>query len=295
MRILAVSGSLQQASGNQVLLRTAAALAPPGVEVVLHDGVRHLPHFDPDVDQAGAPPPVEEWRAALRDSDAVLIACPEYGHSLPGALKNAIDWVIGSGELHRKVVGVTAAVPSRDRGLRGLGALEQTLLAVDADIVGGVPIARGPDFEAGVRELLLEVIERARTSREPAEPVARVPSERPIHRGDIFWIAPDDSRGPAPDYSHPHVVLQDDALNRSRISTVVVCALTSNLGKASEPGNVLLSPGEGDLPKQSVIVVSQVASVEKARLGERIGALGEARVEQALDGLRFQQRAFFRG
>ncbi len=121
----------------------------------------------------------------------------------------------------------------------------------------------------------------------------RTPVPPTIHRGDLFWIAPDDARGPAPSYAHPHVVVQDDVFNHSRIATVVVCALTSNLAKASEPGNVLLEPGEGDLPKRSVVVVSQISSVEKARLGERIGALSEARVDQILAGLRFLQRAFF--
>ena len=114
-----------------------------------------------------------------------------------------------------------------------------------------------------------------------------------INRGDVFWIGPDDSRGPVPGYPHPHVVVQDDVFNHSRITTVVVCALTSNLHRASEPGNVLLEAGEGDLPKRSVVVVSQVSSVEKARLGERMGSLSDARVEQVLAGLRFQQRSFF--
>jgi mRNA interferase MazF len=117
--------------------------------------------------------------------------------------------------------------------------------------------------------------------------------ERRISRGEIYWIAPDDSRGPAPEYSHPHVVVQDDVFNHSRVATVVVCALTTNLHRATEPGNLLLDPGEGGLPSQSVVVVSQVDSVEKARLGERIGALSPARVEEILSGLRFQQRAFF--
>lgn len=115
-----------------------------------------------------------------------------------------------------------------------------------------------------------------------------------IRRGDLFWLTPDDSRGPAPDYAHPHVVVQDDVFNRSRITTVVVCALTTNLGRASEPGNVLLDIGEGDLPRQSVVVVSQIESVDRSRLRERIGALSQKRVEQILAGLRFQQRAFFR-
>ncbi|WP_394821497.1 type II toxin-antitoxin system PemK/MazF family toxin [Pendulispora albinea] len=114
-----------------------------------------------------------------------------------------------------------------------------------------------------------------------------------IDRGDLFWIAPDDGRGPIPSCAHPHVVVQDDVFNHSRITTVVVCALTSNVHRANEPGNVLLDPGEGDLPKPSVVVVSQIASVEKAQLGERIGSLSGARVEQILSGLRFQQRSFF--
>jgi mRNA interferase MazF len=114
-----------------------------------------------------------------------------------------------------------------------------------------------------------------------------------INRGDLFWIAPDDSRGPLPSYSHPHVVVQEDVFNHSRISTVIVCALTTNLTKATEPGNVLLEPGEGDLPKQSVVVVSQITSIGKNRLGERIGALSNTRVDQILAGLRFLQRSFF--
>src|SRR6478752_8946421 len=115
-----------------------------------------------------------------------------------------------------------------------------------------------------------------------------------INRGDIFWIAPDDSLGPAPSYSHPHVVVQEDVFNHSRITTVVVCALTTNLMKAHEPGNVLLAPGEGELPKQSVVVVSQISSVQKSQLGGRIGTLSDARVEQILAGLRFQQASFYR-
>jgi len=114
-----------------------------------------------------------------------------------------------------------------------------------------------------------------------------------IHRGDIFWIAPDDSRGPPPAYSHPHVIVQDDVFNHSRIATVVVCALSSNLNKAHGPGSVLLDPGEGGLAKQSVIVVSQISSVEKSRLGTKVGSIADARVDQVIAGLRFLQRSFF--
>ena len=115
-----------------------------------------------------------------------------------------------------------------------------------------------------------------------------------IRRGDLFWIEPDETRGSIPGHRHPHVVVQDDVFNRSRIHTVVVCALTSNLKKANEPGNVLLDVGEGHLPTQSVVVVSQVSSVEKESLGAYIGSLSDERVEQIVDGLRFQQASFFR-
>lgn len=109
-----------------------------------------------------------------------------------------------------------------------------------------------------------------------------------IHRGDVFWLLE-----PAANYPHPHVVVQDDVFNHSRIKTVIVCALTSNLGRAHEPGNVLLDAGEGGLPKQSVVVVSQIQSIDKARLGARIGHLSAERVDQILSGLRFQQVSFF--
>lgn len=116
-----------------------------------------------------------------------------------------------------------------------------------------------------------------------------------IFRGDVFWIHPEASRDLAPNHAHPHVVVQDDVFNHSRVATVIVCALTSNLQRVNEPGNVLLDEREGGLPKRSLVVVSQIASVEKSRLGERIGMLSECRVEQILAGLRFQQRSFFRG
>lgn len=159
MRILAVSGSLQAKSANLTLIQTAAALAPTGVSVVLFDGLRELPHFNPDLEAEGEPPAVRAWRAALSQSDAVLVASPEYGHSLPGALKNGVDWVIGSGELECKVVAVTAAVPGPARGRLGLQALKQTLGAVRATIVGGEPIARGANFERAVAELMRALVE----------------------------------------------------------------------------------------------------------------------------------------
>lgn len=162
MRILAISGSLQAQSKNLALLTAAATVAPPGVDVVVFDGIRDLPHFNPDFEAMAAPESVLRWRQALAASDAVLIASPEYGFSLPGVLKNALDWVIGSGELEGKVVAITAAVPGPGRGRRGLQALRETLSAVRASIVGGEPIPIGPEFERRVGALVGDLIQAAR-------------------------------------------------------------------------------------------------------------------------------------
>ena len=92
------------------------------------------------------------------------------------------------------------------------------------------------------------------------------------------------------EHVHPHVVIQNDVINRSRIDTVVVCALTTNLKRAKAPGNVLLEAGEANLPRQSIVVVSQVSTVRKEQLGEYIGALTAERVDQVLAGMQFLQR-----
>jgi chromate reductase, NAD(P)H dehydrogenase (quinone) len=161
VRILGVCGSLQKKSANMTLLETAAAVAPEGVEVALFDGLRHVPLFDPDLEASGEPPAVSALRRAIAESDALLIASPEYGHSLPGSLKNAIDWLIGTGELERKVVAITASVPAPERGRRGLAALRDTLGAVSARVVGGEPIARGPSFEEEVAALVCALVDEA--------------------------------------------------------------------------------------------------------------------------------------
>ena len=159
MKVLAICGSLQAQSSNLDLLRQAAAIAPEGVEVQLSDDLRLLPLFNPDLEPS---PAVLAWRDSLQAADAVLIATPEYGHSLPGALKNGIDWVISSGELYRKVVAITAAVKDPQRGLRGLAALQQTLMAVDVIIVSASPVVQGPSAEAELKELLATMMAHPR-------------------------------------------------------------------------------------------------------------------------------------
>lgn len=106
-----------------------------------------------------------------------------------------------------------------------------------------------------------------------------------IRQGDVYWIDLGDPVGSGPGYRHPHVVIQNDVYNQSRINTVIVCALTSNLKRAGAPGNVDLSAGEGGLNKSSVVVVSQVFTVDKSQLEDQIGRLSERRVRQILDGI----------
>lgn len=106
-----------------------------------------------------------------------------------------------------------------------------------------------------------------------------------IRQGDVFWVDLGDTRGSRPGYLHPHVVIQNDLFNRSKLGTCIVCTLTSNLQRAGAPGNVLLGRGEADLPKPSVVNVSQVFTVDKEDLVEKIGSLSTVRVRQILDGL----------
>ena len=107
-----------------------------------------------------------------------------------------------------------------------------------------------------------------------------------INQGDIFWAELDKPLGSEPGYLRPYVIVQNNLFNMSRINTVVVCALTSNLKRAEAPGNVLLNKGEADLPKQSVVNVSQITTVDKRHLIKKIGTLSNKRVREILDGIK---------
>ena len=106
-----------------------------------------------------------------------------------------------------------------------------------------------------------------------------------INQGDIYWVEVDEPSGSEPGYTHPHVVMQNNLYNQSKIKTVIVCAITSNLRLADVPGNVSLEKGETNLPKASVVNVSQVFTIDKSQLGEYIGTLSLKRVHQILDGI----------
>lgn len=105
-----------------------------------------------------------------------------------------------------------------------------------------------------------------------------------IAQGDVYWLA-FRGRGSEPDGRRPAVVVQHDRFNRSAINTTVVAAITSNLRLAAMPGNVRLGKGEANLPMASVVNVTQLRTIEKARLTERQGALGADRLKQVLHGL----------
>lgn len=106
-----------------------------------------------------------------------------------------------------------------------------------------------------------------------------------INQGDIYWVDLGEPSGSEPAYRHPHLVIQNNVFNRSRINTVVVCSLTTNLERAKSPGNVLLEKGEADLPKQSVVNITQIFTVNKQDLMGKIGSLSRKRMAQVLDGI----------
>jgi len=107
-----------------------------------------------------------------------------------------------------------------------------------------------------------------------------------IKQGDIYWVQLAAPKGSEPGFRHPHVVVQNNVFNASRISTVVVCALTSNLKRAQAPGNVLLLKGEANLPKKSVGNISQLLTVDKMDLAEKIGTLSPQKTQEIIEGIK---------
>lgn len=132
-RILAISGSLRARSSNTALLEVVAARAAPGVELVIFRGLSELPHFNPDLDGEVLPRAVKEFRKRVAGSDALLISTPEYVHGIPGALKNALDWLVGFPEFEGKPVGVICG--SASEGSFALNSLIEILNTMSAKVV----------------------------------------------------------------------------------------------------------------------------------------------------------------
>jgi chromate reductase, NAD(P)H dehydrogenase (quinone) len=139
MKVLAISGSLRRDSHNTNLLRSAAELAPADVELVLWDGLKDVPPFDED-DEASAPAAVVRMRAAVAEADAVLFATPEYNSSIPGQLKNAIDWLSRpsrTAALRNKPVAVVGASMGAFGAVWAQAELRKVLAASGARVVEG--------------------------------------------------------------------------------------------------------------------------------------------------------------
>jgi len=163
MKILAVSGSLRRESHNTQLLRAAAAAAPEGVEVELWDGVRDLPLYDQDLESEPLPEPVRRLREDWAAADAILFATPEYNGSVPGVLKNAVDWASrpkGGAALQNKDVAVIGASTGQFGAMWAQADLRKILGVAGARVAPvelAVPRAHetlGADLEGQLRELL---------------------------------------------------------------------------------------------------------------------------------------------
>lgn len=132
MKLLAISGSLRARSFNTALLRAAGGLVPQGVEVALYEGLAGLPHFNPDLDAEPAPEAVAVLRAAVAGADGVVVCSPEYAHGVPGSLKNALDWIVSSGEFTDKPVLLVNASPSFQGGSLAQANLAEILRVMGA-------------------------------------------------------------------------------------------------------------------------------------------------------------------
>jgi NAD(P)H-dependent FMN reductase len=132
VRILAISGSLREASSNTAVLRAARLLAPPGVEVALYDALAELPAFNPDLEQPDPPPAASDLRARVAWAHALIICSPEYAHGIPGALKNLLDWLVGSEAFPGKPVLLVAA---SERSTFAQAQLNEVLRTMSARLV----------------------------------------------------------------------------------------------------------------------------------------------------------------
>ena len=184
MRILGLSGSLRRDSHNSSLLRAAAKALPPGVELELFDGLAELPHYDADLDVDPAPVSVDRLRDAIADADGVLIATPEYNGSIPGALKNALDWAsrpFPDNALRGKPAAVVGASTGMFGAVWAQAEVRKVLKTIGADVLDGelpVPhahVAFGDDghlADGGMHDALEELVTLLAARAGAAEVVA---------------------------------------------------------------------------------------------------------------------------
>ena len=153
--ILAISGSLRNTSSNTNILKACAALATADVKITLFEGLDKLPYFSPELDTETSIPEanVKAFRAQLKLADAVIFCTPEYAFGMPGVLKNALDWIVSSGELYDKPTAVMSASPLATGGDKAHASLVQTLTVMSAVIADEskliIPVVRTKIDAAG--------------------------------------------------------------------------------------------------------------------------------------------------
>lgn len=137
IKILAISGSLRTSSSNTKILRVLANLAPEDISIEIYEEIGTLPHFNPEIDDGRELISVQNWRNQISQADAIIFCTPEYAHGIPGVLKNALDWIVSSGEFIHKPTAVISASPSPDGGEKANASLVQTLRMMMAEIPQG--------------------------------------------------------------------------------------------------------------------------------------------------------------
>jgi chromate reductase len=135
IKLLAISGSLRQNSSNTALMNAIIGLATENMKFNIYGGLGDLPHFNPDIDVDEGPVPVRGLRRQIKEADGVLICTPEYGNGVPGVLKNALDWLVSSGEFMNKPTAVISASPTPMGGDKANASLLLTLKMINAEIV----------------------------------------------------------------------------------------------------------------------------------------------------------------
>ena len=188
MRVLGITGSLRRGSYNHALLQEAAERLPAGAELVEFDRLAEIPPYDADLEAKGIPEPVEALRQAMRDADAVIVATPEYNHSIPGVLKNALDWASRPAG-QSALTGIPAAVVGASTGMFGavwaqaetrkvLGALGGRVVERELPVARAAELHRdgrlelSPEQSEHLEGLLAELVSGAEQRREPVATAA---------------------------------------------------------------------------------------------------------------------------
>jgi chromate reductase len=130
IKILGISGSLKTTSSNTAILRAIQKLSPPDVQLHIYDGLDDLPHFSPERDGEKSAASVIKLRKLVSEANGIIISTPEYAFNLPGVLKNALDWLVSSGELNEKPVTAISVSPGFTAGEKALASLLMTLTAL---------------------------------------------------------------------------------------------------------------------------------------------------------------------